>query len=112
MASIITRSLEGNCLFHNALNNNSDLDYNRSAELALQQFRTTLPDVAINDYYVRSIELIKKIQKSSNKVFIWNSIFNLYVVPIVQEITLGNNAAAYEKTLTMLSDLESGKVVI
>jgi hypothetical protein len=95
-----------NCLFYNAVINNSN-SYDDADVVLLQNLRSAVPGQRVLEYYTRSEPLVRafKLQYGNNQDF-WNTIYNRFISSVIENLRNNNNEQAAADIFAMLDTLE------
>jgi hypothetical protein len=103
-------SRRDSCIFYNALTRNG-LVVDESTVIMMQNFRSTLTESTVLNYYVRASNTIKNLDNIvGDSQTLWLDITYRYINPIINQIKNNDTTTALNMIDNMLTELEQGMV--
>jgi len=72
----------------------------------LQELRYLADPRKVLDYYIRATAITSDINSRRNRIDIWNTIYENYVVKILHQVRAREREIAFDKIMAMVEELE------
>ena len=98
-------SRQDSCILFNAIEHNQD-DQTWNDTVLLQELRYITDANKVLEYYIRSQKITENINARSNKIDIWNSVYETYVKQILEKARNFEREQAFKDIMTMVESME------
>jgi hypothetical protein len=98
-------SRQDSCLIFNAIENNQNHQTPNDTAL-LQELRAITSPQKVLDYYFRSQKLTQMINAKSDKLAIWNHVYQYHITTILELVRNRQTDEAYDAIMSMVESLE------
>ena len=99
-------SRQDSCILFNAIEHNQD-DQTWNDTVLLQELRYITDANKVLEYYIRSQKITENINARSNKVDIWNCVYETYVKHILIKVRNFEREQAFKDIMIMVEAMES-----
>ncbi len=99
-------SRQDSCILFNSMMHNQDTRTDADTKL-LQELRATSNPQTVLNYYVRSQQVTQRINARSDRVNVWNVIYNTYIPNMLSQIRAGRKEDALNTIMSILGEVEN-----
>lgn len=98
-------SRQDSCILYNSIELNQD-NQTLNDTVLLQELRYLADPRKVLDYYIRATAITSDINSRRNRIDIWNTIYENYVVKILHQVRAREREIAFDKIMAMVEELE------
>ena len=98
-------SREDSCILYNSMLYNQNI-HTHSDTTLLQAIRATTDPTVVLDYYVRSEQVTQRINARTDKVDVWNWVYQTYIPNMLVKVRAGQKEHAIKAIDDMLCEIE------
>lgn len=98
-------SREDSCILYNSMLHNQNIHTDSDTTL-LQAIRATTDPTVVLDYYVRSEQVTQRINARTDKIAVWNWVYQTYIPNMLVKVRTGQKEHAIKAIDDMLCEIE------
>ena len=98
-------SREDSCILYNSMSYNQNI-HTHSDTTLLQAIRATTDPTVVLDYYVRSEQVTQRINARTDKVDVWNWVYQTYIPNMLVKVRADQKEHAIKAIDDMLCEIE------
>jgi hypothetical protein len=98
-------SREDSCILYNSMSYNQNI-HTHSDTTLLQAIRATTDPTVVLDYYVRSEQVTQRINARTDKIAVWNWVYQTYIPNMLVKVRAGQKEHAIKAIDDMLCEIE------